>query len=289
MALVSAFGGGKFSNVGAVVVAAAKDKIFALTCRKNHIDTTNSYFTLMTQANQCLATPPSDWRKGIVESRRLIINGADLHYEETGTGENFVLLLPGSLGSTRIDFGPQLRGLDKDKFTLVALDPRGYGKSIPPQRKWALEFFDKDVEDAVGLMKMMRAKKFDVLGYEDGGTVAVKLAARFPEFVNKLVVWGTSAFITEHDLSLTSNKWTDGMKLPVLDHYGEDYFKTNWNLRMNTLRQYWTERKGNICVDDLQKVTCDTLILHGSKDPRHSHTAPTISSQQHQQLTFGNR
>lgn len=34
------------------------------------------------------------------------------------------------------------------------------------------------------------------------------------------------------------------MKLPVLDHYGEDYFKTNWNLRMNTLRQYWTERKG---------------------------------------------
>lgn len=34
----------------------------------------------------------------IVESRRLIVNGADLHYEETGTGENFVLLLPGSLG-----------------------------------------------------------------------------------------------------------------------------------------------------------------------------------------------
>lgn len=54
---------------------------------------------------------------------------------------------------------------------------------------------------------MMRAKKFDVLGYEDGGTVAVKLAARFPEFVNKLVVWGTSAFVTEHDLTLTGSKY----------------------------------------------------------------------------------
>lgn len=60
-------------------------------------------------------------------------------------------LLP---GSTRIDFGPQLRGLDKDKFTLVALDPRGYGKSIPPQRKWSMEFFERDVEDAMGLMRV---------------------------------------------------------------------------------------------------------------------------------------
>lgn len=42
MALVNVFRGGKFSSIGAVVVAATKEKIFALTYRKNHNESTQS-------------------------------------------------------------------------------------------------------------------------------------------------------------------------------------------------------------------------------------------------------
>ena len=58
------------------------------------------------------------------------------------------------MGSTRTDFGPQLDHLKED-FTVIAFDPRGYGKSIPPKRDFPLDFFHRDADDAVGLMQKL--------------------------------------------------------------------------------------------------------------------------------------
>ena len=57
-------------------------------------------------------------------------------------------------GSTRTDFAPQLEKLNKEKYTVYAFDPRGYGHSIPPTRDWPLLFLQRDAEDAVTLMKV---------------------------------------------------------------------------------------------------------------------------------------
>ena len=57
-------------------------------------------------------------------------------------------------GSTRTDFAPQLEKLNKEKYTVYAFDPRGYGRSIPPTRDWPLLFLQRDAEDAVTLMKV---------------------------------------------------------------------------------------------------------------------------------------
>ena len=57
-------------------------------------------------------------------------------------------------GSTRTDFAPQMEKLNKEKYTVYAFDPRGYGRSIPPTRDWPLLFLQRDAEDAVTLMKV---------------------------------------------------------------------------------------------------------------------------------------
>ena len=57
-------------------------------------------------------------------------------------------------GNTRTDFAPQLEKLNKEKYTVYAFDPRGYGGSIPPKRDWPLQFLQRDAEDAVALMKV---------------------------------------------------------------------------------------------------------------------------------------
>ena len=49
---------------------------------------------------------------------------------------------------------PQFEGLSKEKYTLVTLDPRGYGKSRPPERDFPLDFYRRDAEDAAGLMSV---------------------------------------------------------------------------------------------------------------------------------------
>lgn len=57
-------------------------------------------------------------------------------------------------GSTRTDFGPQLKSLNKERFTVVGWDPRGYGQSRPPDRDFPPDFFERDAKDAVDLMKV---------------------------------------------------------------------------------------------------------------------------------------
>ena len=90
------------------------------------------------------------------------VNGVDLHYEVAGDGSHVVLCLPGALGTTQSDFGPQLRGLSKD-FTVVAFDPRGYGKSIPPKRDFPPDFFHRDAKDAAELMRKLGKFKGTIL------------------------------------------------------------------------------------------------------------------------------
>ena len=84
-------------------------------------------------------------------SAKIHVNGVDLHYEKNGDSTDAVLCLPGALGSTQSDFGPQLKALSAD-FTVVAFDPRGYGKSIPPKRDFPLDFFQRDASDGAALM-----------------------------------------------------------------------------------------------------------------------------------------
>lgn len=43
---------------------------------------------------------------------------------------------------------------NKSDYTLIAFDPRGYGKSIPPNRTWPLEFLQRDADDAFELIRV---------------------------------------------------------------------------------------------------------------------------------------
>lgn len=63
-------------------------------------------------------------------------------------------------GSGQTDFGPQLQSLNKQLFTIVAWDPRGYGKSIPPSRDFPPDFFERDAKDAVDLMQVNLLQDF---------------------------------------------------------------------------------------------------------------------------------
>ena len=59
-------------------------------------------------------------------------------------------------GSSRTDFEKQLSEFNKSEYTLIAFDPRGYGKSIPPNRTWPLEFLQRDADDAYELIRVMQ-------------------------------------------------------------------------------------------------------------------------------------
>uniref|UniRef100_A0A8D3B4Q7 AB hydrolase-1 domain-containing protein n=2 Tax=Scophthalmus maximus TaxID=52904 RepID=A0A8D3B4Q7_SCOMX len=213
-------------------------------------------------------------------SGRQRVNGADLYYEQTGRGKHGVLLLPGALGSTRTDFGPQLKSLDRERFTVVGWDPRGYGRSRPPDRDFPPDFYERDAADAVDLMKALGFGRFSLLGWSDGGISALIAAAGHSDLIRKMVVWGSNAFITQQDLDLYDavrdvSKWSARMRQPLEDVYGAEAFADTWEAWVDGVAQFIKRPAGNICMELLPLITCPTLIIHGEKDPM----VPTLHAQ----------
>ncbi|XP_037530388.1 valacyclovir hydrolase [Nematolebias whitei] len=207
-----------------------------------------------------------------VSSGRQRVNGADVFYEQTGGGKHAVLLLPGALGSTRTDFGPQLKSLNKELFTVVGWDPRGYGRSRPPDRDFPPHFFERDAKDAVDLMTALGFSRFSLLGWSDGGITALIAAARNPDRINKMVVWGSNAFVSEADLKLYNmvrdvSKWSARMRQPMEEMYGAQAFAKLWESWVDGIAQFLHRPEGSICMELLPLIKCPTLIIHGEKDP----------------------
>lgn len=196
----------------------------------------------------------------------------NINYEVKGSGKKVAICLPGALGTITSDFGPQIQSLAGDDITLVAWDPPGYGASRPPSRNFTLDFLNKDAELADQMMKNLGYEKYSVLGWSDGGITGMILAAAFPESVEKLVIWGANAYISEQDIEIYNgirdiNKWSARMRAPLEATYEVDYFRTLWEGWVDIYTAIYKEKNGDLCMGDLAKIKCPTLIIHGEKDP----------------------
>lgn len=226
------------------------------------------FFTLVQHARSKFL---DEQRKSGILSHKIEVNRVRLHFETTGDGDHTVLLLPGALGSSRTDFEKQLTDFDKSEFTIISMDPRGYGRSIPPERTWPLEFLQRDADDALELIRKLGINHLSVLGWSDGGTVGMLMAARCPEIINRLIVWGAQAYITERDMAVFEKlrdiqNWSEKMRSPFMALYGQKYFQTQWSKWVDAYGAYFEKRNGDICIQDLQKIRAKTLIIHGLKD-----------------------
>ena len=202
-------------------------------------------------------------------------DGVELYYEQRGDGPRAILCIPGALGSVGTDFPPQTDhfGREGSGFTIVGFDPRGYGKSRPHTRDFSAPgFYQRDAMDGAGVMEKLGFQKFSVLGWSDGGVSGIILAARFPERVQKLVVWGSNASVTKSDIELVektrdTNKWSPRMREAMETLYGGD-FPGMWKNWMDGFfgAYFDPDKQGDLCSREVSEVKCPTLVIHGLKD-----------------------
>lgn len=207
-----------------------------------------------------------------VKETQVNINGQTINYIKTGNGPHSVLCFPGALGTIWSDFQPQIEGLDKDKFTIIAWDPPGYGHSRPSNRNFGVDFYHNDAQTAYDFMKSIGINKYSLIGWSDGGVSSMILAAKYPEVMRSLVIFGSNSFILPQEIELYEKvrdvaKWSDRMKAPLIEMYGEDLLQNMWSAWCDTLQKIMKEKQGNICKELLPKIQCPTFILHGNKDP----------------------
>jgi pimeloyl-ACP methyl ester carboxylesterase len=116
----------------------------------------------------------------------LPINGLKLYYEvygELGKSRTAPLLfMPGSFQST--DATKPWVAVFAAKRPVIVFDPQGHGRTADTSRKMSYEQF---ADDAAALLRALKVERADVMGYSQGGGVALRLAVRHPKLVNKVV------------------------------------------------------------------------------------------------------
>ena len=126
-----------------------------------------------------MATKPSS-------NGHLPINGLSLYHEvhgELGTSTRPpLLLIPGAFMAT--DSMKSWVSALADKRAVIVFDQQGHGRTPDTSRKMSYEQF---ADDAAALLRVLKVGRADVMGYSQGGGVALQLALRHPTLVNKLV------------------------------------------------------------------------------------------------------
>ena len=127
---------------------------------------------------------------------------------------------------------------------MISFDPRGYGSSRPPRRAFPVDFYHQDAEDCVALMAHLGCESYAVGGWSDGAIIGLLLTLAHPRQVEKLVVWGGNAYISQEDIdgyekTRAVSSWSPRMREGMGAIYGQELQElwTDWCDAMQALYQ----------------------------------------------------
>ena len=108
------------------------------------------------------------------------------YYVERGQGDPLILL-HGNSGSCNY-FRGQLDAFAR-WYHVYALDTRGHGKTPRGDRPFTIRQF---TDDLLGFMDEHQIEKAHLLGFSDGGNIAMIFAMKYPERVDRLILNGAN-------------------------------------------------------------------------------------------------
>jgi len=119
---------------------------------------------------------------------KLNINGANIHYEDRGSGEETIVFSHGLLFSGRM-FDEQVAVLE-DRYRCITFDHRGQGQTEVTESGYDI---DSLTEDARALIEALDCAPCHFVGLSMGGFVGMRLAIRYSQLLKSLVLMETSA------------------------------------------------------------------------------------------------
>ena len=197
-----------------------------------------------------------------------------LHYTEQGQGQPLILLHGN--GEDNTYFEHQIPYFSKDHH-VIAIDTRGHGKSPRGDKPFTIKQFAEDLKD---FMDSKGIAKANILGFSDGGNIALTFALKHPERVEKLVLDGANLFPKGVK---PRYQWPIEAGYRIAKRFDKKDEKARRNAEMLGLMV----NEPLIEPSELARLTMPVLVVAGTKDMiRESHTRLIANSLPNSQLAI---
>lgn len=197
-----------------------------------------------------------------------------IYYTEKGFGTPLVLLHGN--GENGEYFKNQIDYFAK-KYRVIAVDTRGHGKSPRGNKPFRLETFADDLKS---FLDENNLKRVNLLGFSDGGNIAIIFTLKYPDYVNKLAVNGANLF---------PSGLKAGFLLPVKLLYGLFYFPARFNKKVKRRLELLAlmAKEPDILPEQLNDIKCPVLVMAGTRDLiKEKHTRLIAGSVPNSRLCF---
>ena len=182
------------------------------------------------------------------------------YYIEKGTG--FPLILLHGNGEDCGYFVHQMEPFAKH-FRVIAIDTRGHGQTPRGEASFSIRQF---AEDLLDFMNLHQIEKAHILGFSDGGNIAMVFALMHPERVEKLILNGAN---------LNASGVKRKVQIPIEIGYriAKLFATKSPAARKNAEMLGLMVNDPNVKAEELSCIQNPTLVIAGEKDMiKDSHT-----------------
>ncbi len=198
----------------------------------------------------------------------------ELYYTDQGFGTPLILLHGN--GESSEYFKNQITHFSR-LYRVIAVDTRGHGRSPRGVSPFTLEQF---AEDLYQLLTKLEIKKANLLGFSDGGNIALIFALKYPDYVNRLVLNG-------------ANLYPEGLKksflIPAEALFYLSCALSKVSRKAARRREFFRlmVKEPDILPEELGTLDIPTLVIAGSKDLiKEKHTGLIADSLPNARLCF---
>jgi len=194
-------------------------------------------------------------RNGEVEA-----NGISIHYAIYGSGSP-VILLHGGLANS--DYWAYQIDALKAGHTVIVKDSRGHGRTTRDVRPYG---YDLMADDVVALMDALKLSKIDIVGWSDGGIVALDIAIRHEERAGKIFAFAANTVPSGVKDNVEKNPTFAGFIARGREEY-EKYSATpkGYDAFVEQISKMWASEP-NWTDAQLKAISSKVLVADGDHD-----------------------
>ncbi len=183
-----------------------------------------------------------------------------LHFVEKGAGEPLILLHGN--GEDGRYFVYQLDYFSR-RYRVIAVDTRGHGQSPRGSAPFTIRQF---ADDLLAFMDERAISRAHILGFSDGGNIALIFALRHPERVNRLILNGAN-------LDACGVKRLVQLPIEIGYRVARRFAGRSPEARRNAEMLGLMVNDPNVAPEALERLRVPTLVIAGTRDMiRTSHT-----------------